>query len=48
MNNKKKIDKKIVYVFWILLAFVFFLNLCNVQMCDGDDTYFYHYSTTMG
>ena len=48
MNNKKKIDKKIVYVFWILLAFVFFLILCNVQMSDGDDTYFYHYSTTMG
>lgn len=48
MNNKKKIDKKIVYVFWILLAFVFFLTLCNVQMSDGDDTYFYHYSTTMG
>ena len=48
MNNKKKIDKKIVYVFWILLAFVFFLILRNVQMSDGDDTYFYHYSTTMG
>ena len=48
MNNKKKIDKKIVYVFWILLAFVFFLILSNVQMSDGDDTYFYHYSTTMG
>lgn len=48
MNNKKKIDKKIVYVFWILLAFVFFLILCNVQMSDGDDTYFYHYSTNMG
>ena len=48
MNNKKNIDKKIVYVFWILLAFVLFLILCNVQMSDGDDTYFYHYSTTMG
>lgn len=48
MKNENKQGKIIVYVFWCFLAVGIFLILSNVQMSDGDDTYFYHYSTTMG
>lgn len=48
-KEKNRTDqKKIVWIFWGLMAAAIFLILNQTGYSDGDDTYFYHYSTTMG
>ena len=45
-KEKSRTDqKKIVWIFWGLMAAAIFLILNQTGYSDGDDTYFYHYST---
>lgn len=46
--EEKKRQRIFVGIFWMMMALVIFLVLHRVGFSDGDDTYFYHYSTTMG
>ena len=47
-EKSKTNQKKIVWIFWGIMAAAIFLILNQTGYSDGDDTYFYHYSTTMG
>lgn len=47
-EKNKKVQNASVLFFWGLMAVVIFLILNQMGYSDGDDTYFYHYSTTMG
>ena len=47
-EKSKTNQKKIVWIFWAFMAIAIFLVLKQMGYSDGDDTYFYHYSTTMG
>lgn len=47
-EKSKTNQKKIVWIFWAFMAIAIFVILNQTGYSDGDDTYFYHYSTTMG
>ena len=47
-EKSKTNQKKIVWIFWAFMAIAIFVILNQMGYSDGDDTYFYHYSTTMG
>ena len=47
-NHSQQKQKVIYVIFWGVTALAIFIVLSGMGYSDGDDAYFYHYSTTMG